>query len=205
MRLFQLPADRIRIVPNGADRRFASADPELFRARYGGKPFVLCVGRIEPRKNQLTLVRALANTGLRLVLVGDTVPGHERYAEQCRREVGADAHFVGRLATDDPLLASAYAACACLALVSWYETPGLAALEAAMTGTPLVLPQGGCAAEYFGKRAEYVPPDDAGTIRGAVLRAAARPRDPETARLVADYFTWQKVAQATAEAYASLG
>ncbi len=36
-----------------------------------------------------------------------------------------------RLDHDDPLLASAYAAARVFALPSWFETPGLAALEAA--------------------------------------------------------------------------
>jgi glycosyltransferase involved in cell wall biosynthesis len=204
MRLFRVPATTIRVVPNGADRRFASADPKLFRARYGLDRFVLCVGRIEPRKNQLALVRALAGTGLPLVFIGEAVPGHERYAARCRREADANAHFLGRLSPDDPLLASAYAACSTMALVSWYETPGLVALEAAMTGTPLVLPEGGCAREYFGDSAEYVAPHDLPAIRRAVLRSSALPRRPEMAALVHDNFTWSKVARATAEAYESL-
>jgi len=204
MRLFRVPASKIRVVPNGADRRFASADPQLFQTRYGLNRFVLCVGRIEPRKNQLALVRALCGTGLPLVLIGEVVPGHERYAERCRREADADVHFIGRLSPDDSLLASAYAACSTLALVSWYETPGLVALEAAMTGTPLVLPEGGCAREYFRDPAEYVAPDDLPTIRRAVLRSSEVSRRPEMAAMVRDNFTWSDVARATAEAYESL-
>jgi len=205
-RLFRVSEAKIRVVPNGADRRFAAADPQPFRDFTGLDRFLLCVGRIEPRKNQLALIRAAAGTGIPLVLIGDTVPGHERYADRCRRLAGADAdvRFVGRLASDDPLLASAYAACSTLALVSWYETPGLAALEAALTGTPLVLPAGGCCREYFGDRAEYVAPNDLAAIRRAVVRSFKRPRCPETAALVRESFTWSEVARATAEAYESL-
>lgn len=204
MRLFEAPAAKIRVVPNGADPRFADADPSLFRRRFRGGDFVLCVGRIEPRKNQLGLIRALADSPLRLVIVGDAVPEHEAYADRCRRAAGANVSFLPRLAHDDPLLASAYAACACAALVGWFETPGLAALEAAMTGAPLVVPRGGCAHEYFGPAAEYADGDDPQEIRAAVRRAVARGRDVVTAQMICDQFTWRRTAEITAEAYATL-
>lgn len=201
IRLFQVPAAKIRIVPNGFEERFAAADGRAFTSRFGLTDFVLSVGRIEPRKNQLALIRALRDSGRTLVILGDVVPGHETYAERCRREANGDVHFLPALRHDDPLLASAYAACRCLALVGWYETPGLAALEAAATGTPLVVPQGGCAVEYFGPHAEYVPPDDLKRIRATVEAACAKPRSRELAELVTDSFTWKQVAAATRAAY----
>jgi glycosyltransferase involved in cell wall biosynthesis len=201
MRLFGVPAAKIQVVPNGFDVRFAAPDAQAFTRRFGLRDFVLSVGRIEPRKNQLTLIRALRGAGRTLVFVGDAVPEHEAYADQCRREAGDNVHFLPAFAHDDPLLASAYAACRCLALVGWYETPGLAALEAAATGTPLVVPQGGCAVEYFGPHAEYVPPHDLQRIHAAIDAACAKPRSRELAELVAQSFTWKHVAALTRAAY----
>ena len=63
MRLFGVPAERIRVVPNGVLPSIASASPELFHRRWGAEPFVLFVGRIEPRKNTLGLIRALRRAG----------------------------------------------------------------------------------------------------------------------------------------------
>jgi glycosyltransferase involved in cell wall biosynthesis len=201
MRLFRVPAAKIRVVPNGFDARFAQGDPALFMHRYGVRDFVLCVGRIEPRKNQLNLIRALRGSGRALVILGDVVPGHEAYAKACREAADVDVRFLPAITHEDPLLASAYAACRCLALVGWYETPGLAALEAAATGTPLVLPRGGCADEYFGPHAEYVAPRDLQRIRSAVLAASQRDRSADLARLVAAAFNWKRVAEATKAAY----
>lgn len=201
IRLFRVPATKIRVVPNGFDARFAHGDAELFARRFGLRDFVLCIGRIEPRKNQLGLIRALRGSGRTLVVLGDVVPGQEAYAATCRAAADADVHFLSAIRHDDPLLASAYAACRCLALIGWYETPGLAALEAAATGTPLVLPRGGCADEYFGPHAEYVTPDDIPRIRAAVFAASERERSAELARLVAATFTWKQVAEATKAAY----
>ncbi|MGC3967136.1 MAG: glycosyltransferase [Pirellulales bacterium] len=76
MRLFQVPPSRIRIVPNGVEEHFADADPQLFRTHIGWDNFVLCPGRIEPRKNQLSLIRALHGSGIRLVFAGEAATGH---------------------------------------------------------------------------------------------------------------------------------
>jgi glycosyltransferase involved in cell wall biosynthesis len=204
LRLFQVPPQRIRVVPNGVEERFAAADSDLIRRRLGSDPFVLCVGRIEPRKNQLSLIRALRHSGLKLVVIGAAAPGHDQYFEACRLAADENVRFLGHVDRNDPLLASAYATCQCLALTSWYETPSLAALEAAMTGTPLVLPSGGCAREYFGSLAAYVAPHDLAEIRRTVLRAAGQSRSRELAELVRSQFTWQAVADATKAAYESL-
>jgi len=112
--------------------------------------------------------------------------------------------FVPRLGHHDPLLASAYAACGCLVLASWFETPGLVALEAGMSGTPLVLPEGGCAREYFGPLAAYVRPNDLPGIRRAVLDALARGRSQTLAELVRTSFSWKAAARVTREAYAKI-
>lgn len=200
-RLFGVPTSKIRVVPNGVDPRFAEATPDVFQTQYDVRDFVLCCGRFEPRKNQLTLIRALRGTGRPLVFIGGAAPGHGGYYKACRAEAGADVRFLGEFPYDDPLTASAYAAAGCLALVSWYETPGLAALEAAATGTPLVVP-GGATAEYFGPWAEYVRPHDVRGIRRAIEAALARGRRAESAEHVLEHFTWNRVAATTLEAYA---
>jgi glycosyltransferase involved in cell wall biosynthesis len=201
VRYFGVRRDRIRVVPNGADERFAKASPQAFARLAGGRGFVLYAGRIEPRKNQLGFLRAMRDTQVPIVVLGDVVPGYEAYRDACRRVAGEHVKFIDGVRHDDPLLASAYAACGCLALASWFETPGLVALEAAMQGVPLVLPAGGCAREYFGDRAEYVEPDDLRGIRQKVLVAVSRPRSPALAEWVLERFTWKVAAQATREAY----
>ena len=51
----------------------------------------------------------------------------------------AASSWLGRLDHHDPLLASAYAAARVFALPSWFETPGLAALEAALAGCSVAI------------------------------------------------------------------
>jgi glycosyltransferase involved in cell wall biosynthesis len=200
-KLFQLPWGRLHVVPNAADARFADADPQPFVDRYGVSDFVLYAGRIEPRKNQATFLRAMAGEDVPIVVLGDAVPRHMAYYDECRRVAGANVTFVDRLQHDDPLLESAYAAARCLALCSWFETPGLVALEAALSGTPLVLGSRGSAREYFGPMATYVDPEDEGEIRGAVLAAHGQEPSAALAELVRTQFSWQATAQATRKVY----
>ena len=200
-RYFRVPPERIHVVPNGADGRFAAADPRPFARMVGTRDFVLYPGRIEPRKNQLGFLRAMRGAGVPIVVLGDVVPGHQRYLAECRRAAGRRVRFVPRIDHRDPLLQSAYAACGCLVLASWFETPGLVALEAGMSGTPLVLPRHGSAPEYFGPLAGYVEPNDLPGIRRAVLAALRRGRSPELAELVRNNFSWNAAARMTREAY----
>src|SRR4051794_3775114 len=70
-----VPAERIRVVPGGVDRRFSGAvDPEPVLRRLGLlKPFVLAVGDRGPRKNLEALrpaVALLRKEGIELVVAG---------------------------------------------------------------------------------------------------------------------------------------
>lgn len=201
VRHFSLPPCQAVVVPNGADLRFANADSTSFVRLAGVRDFVLYAGRIEPRKNQLGFLRATHDLNLPTVVLGDALPQHAGYYNACRRAAGKHVRFVPRVDYSSGLLASAYAACRMLALTSWYETPGLAALEAGLSGTPLVLPRGGCAEEYFGDFARYVCPRDMPGIREAVSSAYRQERSGRLAMHLQANFTWAAAARATRDAY----
>ena len=55
---------------------------------------VAYVGRIEPHKNQLGLIRELHGTGVELMIVGDEHPHHPEYVARCRREADSKVTFV---------------------------------------------------------------------------------------------------------------
>ena len=204
-RLFALPLEKIKVVYNAVDGSFALAKPDLFISRHGAAPFILSIGRIEPRKNQLNLIRADKGIpGKRLVLIGSSVSGYEAYDAQCRQEGKDFTVFLPTLPHEDPFLASAYAACEIFVLPGWFETPGLAALEAALAGSRLVVTRGGSTEEYFNKHVEYVNPADVGDIRTKITEALKRPRSETVKRFVQENFTWQRTAEETLKAYQSI-
>jgi glycosyltransferase involved in cell wall biosynthesis len=200
-RLFGVERSKLRVVPNGVRPAIGSADPEPFRRRFGDRPFVLTVGRIEPRKNTLPLITAVRSLGLPLVVIGQAPPRFEDYLRECRGAGSEDVRWMGQLDHDDPLLASAYAAARVFALTSWFETPGLAALEAALAGCPIVVTPYGSTRDYFGDLAEYARPDRVDEIVRAVRNCWENGADPRLAQLIASRYLWPKVAQKTAEVY----
>jgi glycosyltransferase involved in cell wall biosynthesis len=196
---------RARIVRNPVDAAFfGAADPALFRDHVGLSDFVLCVARLEPRKNQLMLVHALRETGLPVVLVGQAT--NNTYAQVLERHATGDLRILGRLPAHSPLLASAYAAARVVALPSWAEGAPLAALEAAAAGARLVLSDDSGESEYFGDLARYCDPGDAASIRAAVLAAWDDPRDAATVAArkahIAEEFGWPRHRAATEAVYA---
>lgn len=199
--LFGIDSGKVRVVPNGVLSTFAYASEVQFRTEQGTDDFVLYAGRIEPRKNVLGLVRAAKAAGLPLVVIGSPPPGHEDYARACRRLGGRTTRWVGPIDHDSPRLASAYAAARVFALPSWFETPGLAALEAALAGTAVVVTPFGCTREYFGDRVEYARPDRPSEITEALLKAWKAGADPRLASHVGSRYLWSDVAQRTAEVY----
>ncbi|MDG3004058.1 glycosyltransferase family 4 protein [Paludisphaera mucosa] len=201
VRLFGVDRGRIRVVPNGVLPEFGWGSPRLFRERVGDFEFVLFVGRIEPRKNPLGVIRAARRLGLPLVVVGEAPPQHENYERQCRREGGDRVVWLEGLDHHDPLLTSTYAAARVFALCSWFETPGLAALEAALSGAAVVVTPHGSTRSYFGDRATYARPWKVDEIGEALSRAWREGPRPGLAAHVASNYLWDRVAKLTAEVY----
>lgn len=201
VRYFGMKREKIAVIPNGVDPIYQSADPGPFEERYGLKDFFLCTGRIEPRKNQLALIRAHRGMECPLVITGGAVSRYKDYEALCRREAGPRVYFLGHFPMDSEMLRSAYAACDTFVLPSWFETPGLAALEAGLAGAKVVITQGGATREYFGDDARYVNPLSLPDIR---LKMTAAGKESKNGRLKAhirDHYQWGHVAERVAAVY----
>jgi glycosyltransferase involved in cell wall biosynthesis len=199
-RILNLPRDRFAAVFNGFDSRFAAADPRPFREKFDLRgSFVLNVANIEPRKNQLGLVRAVKGTGLPLVLIGSA--RDRAYVDQVLAEGGEQVRYLGALEHEDPHLASAFAACAAFVLPSVLETPGLAALEAAASGASVVITSEGSTREYFADHVHYVDHQDWADIRRGIEHAIAEGANPSLKSYVMSRFAWKKVTKDLVRVY----
>lgn len=188
------------VVPNGVDR--SVFDPEKIVPRESVleyKDCILCVARIEGRKNQLNLVRALKDLPHKLVLIGKAAPNHRSYYEQIKKEAGKNVHVVGQVAHDE--LPEFYKAAKVHVLASWMETPGLSSLEAGIMGCNLVATERGDTRDYFGDHAFYCEPDDVESIRSAILKACEKPMSQELREHILQNFTWERAAEKTLEGY----
>lgn len=198
---FRCNREKIHVVHDGVDERFFAGSAEEFFDHYNLKDFVLYVGRIEPRKNVLTLIRAMNETNLQLVIIGDYNKEDSAYYGMCREIAENNVHFLGRIDHESSLLVSAYYAAKVLALPSWYETPGIVAMEAGAAGCNIVITNRGCTQEYFGELADYVRPDDVEGIKSAVEMAFNKERNTKLRGYIKENFSWGRVAEEIIEGY----
>ena len=199
------------VIPNGVDTGiFWNASPEVFTRKYGFTDFVLNVGRFSYRKNQLSLIKAMKNTGIDVVFIGESSRSSSSYYgikdaidklyyQKCRHNADSSFRFLGAMPHSE--IASAYAACKVFALPSLYETPGLSALEAALSGANIVVTTGGSTREYFSDFALYCDPYSATSTKEAILKSYTTPKNSKLREYVLRNFTWDKVAKTTLAAY----
>jgi glycosyltransferase involved in cell wall biosynthesis len=170
--VFGVNKEKLKIVKNAVDVRFLiDGDPYFFRKKYGiYEKFILNVANIEPRKNQLALIRVMKNfPEYKLVIIGG-IRDKEYYLE-CQSESDGQLIYIERVDHSSNELLSAYKACEIFALPSLVETPGLAALEAAATGAKIIITERGCAKEYFGDYVYYANPAFDLSMKNAIERA----------------------------------
>jgi glycosyltransferase involved in cell wall biosynthesis len=172
--LLDIPAERIRVVPNAVEELFT---PEGPRAE---GDYVLAVGTLEPRKN---LARIAAAVEGELRVVGARGWGGV--------EPPANVVWLGEV--DDAELARLYRGARCLVYASLYEGFGIPVAEALACGCPVVTSAGSPMAELAGAEATYVDPREVASIREGIARAFA-----PTPRRVA---SWAEVARATRALY----
>ncbi|MDR6809222.1 glycosyltransferase involved in cell wall biosynthesis [Dyadobacter sp. BE34] len=194
---------------NAPFRRVVNAiDPEVFNLNAIPNPefsgHVLCVGRIEGRKNQLSLIKALGGTDIPLTIIGKPSPNHIGYYEECKAlaSQSKNVRFIEHISHDQ--LVRIYKAAKVHVLPSWFETTGLSSLEAAVMGCNIVVTKKGDTEEYFGGFAHYCEPDDVASIKEAILAAYTAPAANDISDFVLETYTWEIAAQQTLEAYESV-
>ena len=189
--LLRVPAERIRVIPNGVGPPFQPEGP-----REDGS-YVLAVSTLEPRKNLPRLIEGFRRAGLdglELRLVGDEGWGDVRVGGAGIRRLGG---------VDDEELARLYRGAACVAYVSLYEGFGLPVLEAMACATPVVAPAGRPYNEFAQGVAFEVDPLDPDSIAHGLRQAVASGRQPVGALRAAD-FSWDRAVQAHVELYREL-
>jgi glycosyltransferase involved in cell wall biosynthesis len=201
MELYGIPEDKIVVTPYGVDPVFHPNGNRPDRP-----PYALFLGGIQPRKDPLAAIKALAllDGSLDLVMVGAEKRGGEE-VRQAVKHLGLEQRvdFAGHV--DHEELAALYRGAACLVYPSRYEGFGLPVLEAMASGTPVVAAAAGAVPEVAGDAAILVEPGNPAAIADGVRRAFA-----ERERLVAaglkraSAFRWTETARRTLAVYREL-
>lgn len=160
--------------------------PEVERADH-----VLYVGRLSREKGVRELLEAAASSGdgWPLVLVG-TGPVGDALQERARQlGLGARARFLPYIHGREEL-ARAYAQARCVVLPGAHETFGLAALEAAACGAPVVTATSTPSRRLLGDLAESFVPGESAGLLAAIERARRRPPNLVRAAQLAASHSW---------------
>ncbi len=185
-----------QVIPNGISAEVARRQTTSSPKWAGG---VLCVARIEGRKNQLNLIKGMRGSPLQLYIHGKPSPNNAGYAEACRQAAGPNVHFSEWLSEEE--LYQMYHSAKVHVLPSYFETTGLSSLEAAVMGCNVVVTDRGDVRDYFGDRAWYCNPEDPQSIREAIAQAHAAPYNPAFRQYILDHYTWKRAGEETLAAY----
>lgn len=174
--------EKIDVIYQGVDPIFRTRPDfearERVRGLYGlPRDFVVQVGRVERRKNQLLTVRAMRAlpADVKLVLIGRRrMPDYAAEIDACVSRYGLKDRVVWLDGVEFAHLPAIYAMARAVAYPSTYEGFGLPVAEALSVGTPVVAATGSCLEEAGGDGALYVAPDDADAMADALRSIVER-------------------------------
>ena len=191
-------------VPNGVSEKFLYCDdpPQPL----GIKDYIFSVGRIEPRKDQLNIIKAVVELrietkeDLKLVFVGKKNPkNHIEYTRIFDKYLRDNTWitYIDSVPYDD-IPAYFYHAKVCVS-ASWFESTGLTLLEALYCGTNAVA-SSPRAKEILGDYASYCEPGNVRSIKEAIKKEfyAERPLIDQEMR---KEYTWKNAAAKTKKVY----
>lgn len=203
---YQVEPDRIDVVHNGVGDIFtplSKAERTTAMDRFTkGRPYLVCVGSLHPRKNTANLLAAFdllaADVpGVHLLIVGERMFLDARMERVLAGMKHADrVVFAGRLGQAD--LRLAMGAAVALAYVSYFEGFGIPVAEAMKCGVPVIAARATSLPEVAGDAAVYCDPFDpadiARAMRNVLEDAALRDRLIATGLERVQRYTWDRTA-----------
>lgn len=195
IREFGICGDAVEVVYTGVEVEHEDIPLYNFRERYKLNKYVLCVGRISPKKNQLMLARLCEKLGVQLVIIGKVK--NKEYFKRCIKY--KNVVYLGFM--DGYNIYNAYRFAKVHALVSFVEKPGMSSLEAAASGCNIVSTSEGCATEYFRDMAYYCNPYEEKTILEALEKAIYKKKDDTLKEYVKKHYNWSDSIKKVYEGY----
>lgn len=212
---YEIPPERVRVVPNGVTPRFHPDGTDAARDRIGRTygfqaGFILFVGTLEPRKNVVGLLKAYAllrrthPDAPALVVAGGKGWLYDAIFETAEAlNLHPYVHFPGHVPDVD--LPDLYRCARAFVYPSFYEGSGLPVLEAMACGVPVVTSNCSALPEAAGDAALLTDPNDPEAIAAALGRILD---DEDLARDLrrrgvrqAALFSWDRAAKETLSVY----
>lgn len=182
---------KIDVIYQGCHESFRQpVSPDLIKEvihKYGlPEKFIISVGTVQGRKNQLLAIKSLRHIGndVKLVIVGNDKSDYANGLKKFIKDNGLENRVVWMSFVPFSELPALYAAATISSYTSFYEGFGIPLVESLGCGTPVIACTGSCLEEAGGPGAFYVAPDD---VEGYVRSANAILNDSDLRRrLVAE-------------------
>jgi glycosyltransferase involved in cell wall biosynthesis len=166
-------ATKIEVIYQGCHQAFkekkTAHEKQEIKQKLGlPEEFLLNVGTIEERKNALSIVKAIKDTDIPLVLVGKSTKYQADILEYVRKEnMGHRIFFRQGLSMSE--LATLYAVAKVFVYPSVFEGFGIPIIEALYSGTPVITTNSGVFPEAGGPSSLYVDTKDIQQLRDAIV------------------------------------
>lgn len=175
IKYFKIPENKMAVVYPAVDKSYHPLESNIIeefmktKRGYIGKKYILYVGRIENRKNLITLIKAfsrLKKRGLehKLVIIGPAIgPESKIYFKQLcstveNLSINKDVLFLGYVPENE--LALYYCGADLFVYIPIYEGFGIPPLEAMACGTPVITSNTSSLPELVGDEGIMVNPFD---------------------------------------------
>lgn len=191
---YSISRDKIHIIPNGVEEKILdSFNPKE------NKSILLCVGRFDRNKNQMSLIKAINGLDYECHFVGGPAIEDPCYFEECKRVAATNhnIHFHGWLKNTSNECIDLYKKAKVVCLISKNEIFGNSLIEGAACGANLVSTAALPIREWgFSNNCEIVDNvTDIPAIRNAVETAILKPSTSELHRIVMHNFSWSSIVE----------
>lgn len=217
---FGIDSLKYKKVVNGVDIDiFTKANSELFlnyvnsehKVDLKNKKILLCVGRVEARKNQLAIIDAFLDLKRHggfedyyLVFIGGATNKSHEYKSKFMAKVDSSSDILYLGLQDQAMVASAMSHKGVFVHASWFETTGLVCLEALAAGMPVVSTTTRLK-EYVDKSIFYCVAEDVESIKNAIIESSQKGTvDSKTIDFIRENYSWDRVAEQTIDVYRQL-
>jgi hypothetical protein len=165
---------------------------DWFVKKYGWEDFVFCpAATVTKRKNQISLIKALKGTNIKLVL-NNTQSIQDGLKEEFDSLTLNDPNILCLQGLSQEELISTYKAAKVSVSVSQSETAGLVNLEAGYLGCNLVVSKLEALEEYLEDFAIYIDQNSLSSIREGVQQALVKEHDNKIKDFIKERYTWDK-------------
>lgn len=202
---YGIPEEHIFVTPNAVSEDFFNVDKDAAKAFVGSKgieKYILYVSRVEPRKNQITVLNAYYNLklwqqGYDLVFIGRKslpTPNFDSYLFGLDSDIKEHIHLYNQV--DYKELKFWYAAASLFVYPALAEGFGIPPIEAGAAGVPCICNNKTAMGDFTFFGENLIDTSDKKALYQAIERNIHSSVDTETIRkAINDKYNWQNIAR----------